>query len=115
MKYLTKHYTQNSEPVVVCLKKRGSIQRIEMTDSIDDQIRSRFSFKRGSILYITNLLRDDLQRDTKRSQSVDTHCIYHFGHLCPLCILVRIGNQVALLSLQNIFIFLNKFCQYADV
>lgn len=51
-------------------KERVYRQRIEMNDLSDDQIRSRFRFKRESILFIANLLRDDLQRATKRSQSI---------------------------------------------
>lgn len=51
-------------------KERVYRHRLEMNDLNEDQIRSRFRFKRESILYIANLLRDDLQRATKRSQPV---------------------------------------------
>lgn len=56
--------------VFVEKKKRNYRERIEMTDLSDTQIRSRFRFRRDSITYISDIVRYDLQRATKRSQSI---------------------------------------------
>lgn len=56
--------------VFVEKKKRNYRERIEMTDLSDTQIRSRFRFRRDSITFISDIVRYDLQRATKRSQSI---------------------------------------------
>eukprot|EP00105_Crassostrea_gigas_P036952 XP_019921100.1 PREDICTED: putative nuclease HARBI1 [Crassostrea gigas] len=56
--------------VFVEKKKRNYRERIEMTDLSDTQIRSRFRFRRDSITFISDIVRNDLQRATKRSQSI---------------------------------------------
>lgn len=44
-------------------------EKIEMTHLSDTQIRSRIRFRRDSIRYISDMVRSDLQRAAKRSQS----------------------------------------------
>ena len=47
-------------------EKKGFTER-ELSET---QIRSRFRFRRETIIFISNLLRNDLERPTKRSQSI---------------------------------------------
>uniref|UniRef100_A0A8W8IF33 Putative nuclease HARBI1 n=1 Tax=Magallana gigas TaxID=29159 RepID=A0A8W8IF33_MAGGI len=56
--------------VFVEKKKRNYRERIEMTGLSDTKIRSRFRFRRDSITYISDIVRYDLQRATKRSLSI---------------------------------------------
>lgn len=61
-------------------KERVYRERIEMADMSETQIRSRFRFRRETIIFISNLLRNDLERPTKRSQSisVEMQVIFNF-------------------------------------
>ena len=64
-------------------KERVYRERQTMEDLSDQQITSRFRFKRESIEFIADLLRDDLLRSTRRSQSisVEMQVIYLFFFL----------------------------------
>ena len=59
-------------------KERVYRERIERADIIETQIRSRFRFRRETIIFISNLLRNDLDRPTKRSQSISVEMQVHF-------------------------------------
>ncbi|CAC5407636.1 unnamed protein product [Mytilus coruscus] len=51
-------------------KQRVYRDRIELATLSDRQIRSRFRFKRESIQFISDLLRNDLSHTTRRSQPI---------------------------------------------
>ncbi len=51
-------------------KERIYRERADLSTLSDRQIKSRFRFKRESIQFIADLLRDDLSHDTRRSQPV---------------------------------------------
>ena len=61
-------------------KERVYRERIEMADMSETQIRTWFHFRRQTIIFISNLLRNDLERPTKRSQSisVEMQVIFNF-------------------------------------
>ena len=59
-------------------KERVYRERIEMADMSETQIRSRFRFRRETIIFISNLLRNDLERPTKRSQSISVEMQVNF-------------------------------------
>ena len=51
-------------------KERVYRERIEMADMSETQIRSRFRFRRETIIFISNLLRNDLERPVNKKKSV---------------------------------------------
>ena len=48
--------------------RKGS--QCEIDDFTDEELRARYRFGRGSILYLTNLLADDITRNTRRNHAL---------------------------------------------
>ena len=60
-----------------------------MADMSETQIRSRFRFRRETIIFISNLLRNDLERPVNKKKSVQMQVIFllsifkkHFFEVC---------------------------------
>ena len=55
-------------------KEKVYRERIEMTDMSETQISSRFRFRRETIIFISNLLRNDLEDQQKEVNPFHWKC-----------------------------------------